>query len=209
MINRAIVIVLDSFGVGQAPDANEYSDIGANTLGHIYESVGLNVPNMKKMGLFNIDGIKACSKEDITNGAYGKAIEQAKGKNTPVGHWEIAGSITKKPFTTYTKTGFPEELINEFIKRAKIGGILGNKAISGTVVIEELGKQHFETGYPIVYTSADSTLQIAAHNGVISLERLYELCEIAQDIIKEKNYNIGTVIARPFVGKLRKFQKNI
>lgn len=209
MINRAIIIVLDSFGVGEAPDSKDYGDTGSNTIRHIYETVGLNLPNMKKLGLFNIDGIEIGEKTDLVVGCYGKAIEQSKGKSTPIGHWEIAGSITENMFTTYTNTGFPKELIDEFIKRANIGGILGNKAASGTIIIEELGKEHFRTGYPIVYTSADSTFQIAAHTDVISLENLYKLCEIAQEIIEEKQYNIATVIARPFVGELRSFKKDI
>ena len=209
MSKRVFLIVLDSFGIGEMPDAAEYGDKGTNTLRSISKSPFFNMDNLKKMGFFNIDGIDFLEGVPNPTAAVARLKEVSKGKDTTIGHWEIAGSITKKPFTTYTKTGFPDELVNEFIKRANIGGILGNKAISGTVVIEELGKEHFETGYPIVYTSADSTFQIAAHNDVIQLERLYELCEIAQDIIKEKNYNIGTVIARPFVGKLRRFQKNI
>jgi len=207
MINRAIVIVLDSFGIGEAPDAKEYNDIGGNTLGHIYEAVGLDVPNMKKMGLFNIDGVNLNQEIGLTNASFGRAMEQSKGKNTPVGHWEISGCITEEYFTTYTETGFPKELIDEFIKRANIGGILGNKAAAGTVIIEELGKEHFETGYPIIYTSADSTFQIAAHNDVISLDNLYKLCEIAQDIIEEKNYNISAIVARPFIGQLGNFKR--
>lgn len=136
------------------------------------------------------------------NGSYGRAIEQSAGKNTPVGHWEISGSITKEPFKTYTKEGFPEELLEEIKKEVKIDGLLGNYAASGTVIIEELGEKHFQTGYPIVYTSADSTMQFAAHNDVLSLDKLYNLCEVARKIIDEKGYNIGTVIARPFVGEL-------
>ena len=199
MIKRAIVIVLDSFGVGEAPDANVYGDEGSNTLRHIYENTKLNIPNMKKMGLYNIDGIGIEDKEEYPIAAFGKAREQSKGKNSPVGHWEIAGHVTEKPFTTYPN-GFPEKLINEFMQKAGLKGILCNKKGSGTDFLKQYGEEHIKTGYPIVYTSADSVFQIAAHEEIIPVERLYEICEIAVKMFENPEYNIGTVIARPFVG---------
>lgn len=199
MINRAIVIVLDGFGVGESPDANVYGDIGSNTLKGIYNKVNLEIPNMKQMGLYNIKevGIKENQKDVI--GAYGKAQEMAVGKNSPVGHWEMSGYILKNGFKTYTNA-FPEKLIEEFMKQAGIQGILCNEVGSGTEILKRFGEEHIKTGYPIIYTSADSVFQIAAHEDIISVERLYEICEIARKICDKSEYNIGTVIARPFIG---------
>lgn len=202
MIKRAIVMVLDSFGVGETPDANDYGDVGSNTLGHIYQNAKLNIPNLKKLGLYNIDGIGFDEKEESPIASFGKAKEQSKGKNSPVGHWEIAGHITEKPFTTYPN-GFPEDLIKEFMEKTGLKGILCNKKGSGTELLKEYGEEHLRTGYPIVYTSADSVFQIAAHEDIISVEKLYEICEIAGSIIEKPKYNVGTVIARPFVGENR------
>lgn len=199
MIKRVIVIVLDSFGVGETPDAIEYGDAGSNTLGHIYEQEKLNVPNMKKIGLFNIDGVGIPNKEEKTVGAYGKAKEMSKGKNSPVGHWEIAGYVTENPFNTYPN-GFPEEFIEEFKKINGLNGVLCNKKGSGTELLKQYGEEHMKTGYPIVYTSADSVFQIAAHEDIIPVEKLYRICENAQKICEKQQYNIGTVIARPFIG---------
>ena len=202
MINRAILIILDSFGVGYAPDAKTYGDEGSNTLVHIYENMKLNVPNFRKLGLFNIDGVNIPEREEHTIGAYGRAKELSKGKNSPVGHWEISGYVKEKPFSTYPN-GFTDEIMNEFIKKTGVNGILCNKKGSGTELLKEYGEEHIKTGKPIIYTSADSVFQIAAHEDVISVERLYEICEIARQILDNPKYNVGTVIARPFIGDNR------
>lgn len=199
MINRAIIIVLDSFGVGELPDANIYGDEGSNTLKGIYSNTKLNIPNLKKLGLYNIENIGIEEKEENVIGAYGKAIEKSKGKNSPVGHWEIAGFVTEKPFTTYPNA-FSEKLIQRFIKETGIKGILCNKKGSGTDFLKEYGEEHIKTGYPIIYTSADSVFQIAAHEDIIPVKELYKICMIAREILNEPEYNVGTVIARPFVG---------
>lgn len=199
MINRVIIMVLDGFGIGEAPDADKYGDCGSNTLAGIYNDAKLEIPNMQKLGLYNIDGIKAGSKVEKTIGAFGKAREQAEGKNSPVGHWEISGYVKKPGFKTYPNA-FPKELIDEFIKEARIDGILCNEVGSGTELLKKYGEEHVKTGYPIIYTSADSVFQIAAHEDVIPVEKLYELCRVARKIADKPEYNIGTIIARPFVG---------
>ena len=198
-MNRAIVIVLDSFGVGELPDANVYGDEGSNTLKGIYDNTSLNLPNFKKLGLYNINDIGIDNKEETPIGIYGKANEMSKGKNSPVGHWEISGYVTEKPFKTYPNA-FPQELIEKFIKEAGIKGVLCNKKGSGTEFLKQYGEEHLETGMPIVYTSADSVFQIAAHEDIIPVEELYRICLIARKILNDPEYNIGTVIARPFVG---------
>lgn len=198
-MNRAIVIVLDSFGVGELPDANVYGDEGSNTLKGIYDNTSLNLPNFKKLGLYNINDIGIDNKEETPMGIYGKANEMSKGKNSPVGHWEISGYVTEKPFKTYPNA-FPQELIEKFIKEAGIKGVLCNKKGSGTEFLKQYGEEHLETGMPIVYTSADSVFQIAAHEDIIPVEELYRICLIARKILNDPEYNIGTVIARPFVG---------
>ena len=198
-MNRAIVIVLDSFGVGELPDANVYGDEGSNTLKGIYDNTSLNLPNFKKIGLYNINDIGIDNKEETPIGIYGKANEMSKGKNSPVGHWEMSGYVTEKPFKTYPNA-FPQELIEKFIKEAGIKGVLCNKKGSGTEFLKQYGEEHLETGMPIVYTSADSVFQIAAHEDIIPVEELYRICLIARKILNDPEYNIGTVIARPFVG---------
>lgn len=199
MINRAIIIVLDSFGIGAAPDADEYGDVGSNTLEGIYNNSNLNIPNMKKLGLYNIQGLTIKEKEKIPIGIFGKAAEKTKGKNSPVGHWEIAGFIRDKPFKTYYE-GFPEELLDEISERAGIEGFICNKKGSGTDFLKQYGEESIKSKKPIIYTSADSVLQIAMHEEVMSVQELYRVCKIARDLIDEKGYGIGTVIARPFVG---------
>lgn len=200
MINRTIIIVLDSFGVGEAPDAAEYGDVGANTLAGIYNNTNLNIPNMKKLGLYNIQGLPIPEKEENPIGIYGKAAEKTKGKNSPVGHWEIAGFIKDEPFKTYYE-GFPQELLDEISRRAGIKGFICNKKGSGTDFLKQYGEESIQTGMPIVYTSADSVFQIAAHEEkMMSVQKLYELCKISRQVIDEKGYGIGTVIARPFIG---------
>jgi len=199
MIKRVITIVLDGFGIGEQPDSKDYKDEGSNTLAGIYNNTKLELPNLRKLGLYNIDGIDLEQKEIKTIGNYGRAIEKSVGKNSPVGHWEIAGFITNPGFKTYPNA-FPKELIEEFKKEAKIENILCNEVGSGTEILKRFGEEHIKTGFPIIYTSADSVFQIAAHEDIISIERLYEICEIARKILDKPEYNIGTVIARPFVG---------
>lgn len=199
MINRAIIIVLDSFGVGEAPDAAEYGDVGSDTLGHIYKYSKLNIPNMKKLGLYNIQGVDVPEKEESPIGIYGKAEEKTKGKNSPVGHWEMSGFIKDEPFKTYYD-GFPQELLDEISRRAGIKGFICNLKGSGTDFLERFGEESIEKNMPIVYTSGDSVFQIAMHEDVMPVSKLHELCQIARDVIDEKGYGIGTVIARPFVG---------
>lgn len=199
MINRAIIIVLDGFGVGELPDANVYGDEGSNTLKGIYKNCKPHLPNMKKMGLYNIENIGISEKEKEPIGAFGKLAEKSVGKNSPVGHWEIAGHITKPGFTTYPNA-FPKEMIEEFIQKTGIEGILCNEVGSGTEILKRFGEEHIKTGKPIIYTSADSVFQIAAHEDVLPVEKLYEICKIARKILDKPEYNVGTVIARPFIG---------
>lgn len=199
MINRAIIIVLDGFGVGELPDANTYGDVGSNTLKGIYNNYNLKIPNMKKMGLYNIENIGIPESEDIAIASFGKLAEQSVGKNSPVGHWEISGYITKPGFTTYPNA-FPKNMIDEFISKTGIKGILCNEVGSGTEILKRFGEEHIKTGFPIVYTSADSVFQIAAHEDVIPVEELYKMCKIAREILDKPEYNVGTVIARPFIG---------
>ncbi len=205
MINRITILVMDSVGIGALPDAEKFGDKGANTLGNIAKEMdGINLPNLVKLGLGNIDGIKGVSKIEKPIGSYGRSNEISNGKDTTTGHWEMAGLYLKEPFKTYPN-GFPEHIIKEF--EEKTGKkVLGNKPASGTVIIEELGKEHIETGNPIVYTSADSVFQIAAHEEVIPLEELYKMCEIAREILRGKD-QVARVIARPFVGDLGNFTR--
>lgn len=199
MINRTIIIVLDSLGIGELPDADKYGDIGANTLGHIYEMAKPKLSNMKKLGLYNIDGLEIPDEEENIIGNFGKAKEKSEGKNSPVGHWEIAGFVNESPFKTYPN-GFPKEMIEEFKKKTGLKGTLYNGVGSGTDLLEKYGEEHIKTGFPIIYTSADSVFQIAAHEDVIPVEKLYEICKIAREMLNKEEYNIGTVIARPFIG---------
>lgn len=198
-MSRVNIIVLDSFGVGELPDANVYGDVGSDTLGAIYRTTTLNIPNMKKLGLYNITGVSIPEKEEHCIGSFGKAAEKSQGKNSPVGHWEMSGYVKEVGFTTYPNA-FPQELLDEIAKRANLPGFCCNKVGSGTTLLKEYGEEIINTGKPMVYTSADSVFQIAAHEDHISVDRLYEICNISREVIDEKGYNIGTVIARPFVG---------
>ena len=194
-MKRVIWIVLDSVGAGALPDAAAFGDAGANTIGHIAEKVGLNVPHMLSMGLGNLPGLHL--PPAAGDGAYGRAMEKSAGKDTTTGHWEMAGVTVAQPFPLYPD-GFPREVMDDFEKA--IGTkTLGNKPASGTVILDELGEEHMRTGYPIVYTSGDSVFQIAAHEEIIPLPRLYEICEIARKQLQGK-HGVGRVIARPFVG---------
>ncbi|MCM0648985.1 phosphopentomutase [Clostridium swellfunianum] len=199
MNRRVLLVVLDSLGIGEMPDAKNYGDEGSNTLGNISKAVGgLRLPNMERLGLGNIDRIKGIVKTENPQGAFGKCSELSIGKDTVTGHWEIAGVVLEKPLNTYPH-GFPEKLIKEF--ENKIGRkIIGNKVASGTEIIKELGDEHVNTGCPIVYTSADSVFQIAAHEEVIPLEELYKMCKIAREMFVG-DIAVGRIIARPFVGE--------
>lgn len=199
---RVVLIVLDSLGVGELDDADQYGDKGSNTLSHISYAVnGLELKNLYKLGIGNITDIKGTPPNPQPIGAFGKSKEKSKGKDTTTGHWEIAGVVLDEPFKTFPN-GFPDELIEEFEKR--IGRkVLGNKVASGTEIIKELGEEHIKTGYPIVYTSADSVFQIAAHEEIIPLEELYRICQIARELLVGR-WAVARVIARPFVGSDKK-----
>lgn len=205
MIKRIILVVLDSVGIGEMPDASKYGDVGSDTLGNVSKAVGgLSLPNIEKLGLGNIDGVKNISKCENPIGSFGKCAELSIGKDTVTGHWEIAGVVLEEPLNTYPE-GFSEDIIKEF--ESKIGRkIIGNKVASGTEIIKELGEEHIKTGSPIVYTSADSVFQIAAHEDVISLDELYNMCQIARKMfVGEKA--IGRIIARPFIGEPGQFTR--
>jgi len=205
MIKRCIIIVLDSVGIGELPDAAEYGDAGANTLGHIAEAVdGLKLPSMARLGLGNIAPIRGVGPVDKPAACFGKMAEISKGKDTTTGHWEMVGVITERAFPVYPN-GFPSDVINEF--EAKIDrGTLGNKTASGTEIIKELGEEHMRTGFPIVYTSADSVFQIACHEEIVPVEQLYEWCRIARKMLVSP-HNVQRVIARPFVGTPSTFSR--
>lgn len=197
IMKRVFLIVLDSFGIGEMPDAAEYGDKGTNTLLSVSKSPYFSMKNMRKLGLFNIDGVSCEEKVDILQGTIARMTEKSKGKDTTIGHWEIAGICSEKPLPTYPN-GFPKEILDEFSKKTG-RGILCNAPYSGTEVIKEYGKEHMETGKLIVYTSADSVFQIAAHEDIVPVETLYEYCEIAREILQGE-HGVGRVIARPFVG---------
>ena len=197
-MKRVFLIVLDSVGIGEMPDAADYGDAGSNTVKACFYNKNFNMPNMKKMGLFNIDGMDYEESEKSPIASFARMKEVSKGKDTIIGHWEIAGIESKKPLPTYPN-GFPNEVIEEF-KRRTGRDILCNKPYSGTEVIKEYGKESVETGKLIVYTSADSVFQIAAHEDVVPIEKLYEYCKIAREILKDDNA-VGRVIARPFIGE--------
>lgn len=198
MNRKVTLIVLDSVGIGALPDAKSYGDEGSNTLGNIAKAVkGFSLPNLEAMGLGNIDGMVGFDKNNNPSGSYGKCAELSKGKDTITGHWEIAGVILETPLNTYPE-GFPREIIEEF--ESKIGRkTLGNVVASGTAIIEDLGEEHMRTGYPIIYTSADSVFQIAAHEEIIPITELYKMCEIAREMLVGDKM-VGRVIARPFLG---------
>ncbi len=198
MTNRIFLIVLDSFGIGEMPDAAEFGDKGANTLRSCFNTGKLDVPNMAKMGLFNIDGVSFGKSEKSPEGAYLRISELSKGKDTTTGHWEIAGLVSEKAFPTFPD-GFPPEVIGEFEKRTG-RKVLCNRPYSGTKVIADYGEEHIKSGDLIVYTSADSVFQIAAHEKTVPVEELYKYCEIAREILKG-DYAVGRVIARPFEGE--------
>ncbi len=191
-------MVLDSAGIGEMPDAANWGDAGSDTLGHILESRKVNLPNLQKLGLGNIRPLKDLPANENPIGNYGKCTLKSNGKDTTTGHWEMAGIILKKAFPTFPK-GFPPRIISEFVEKARVPGVLANVPASGTEIIKEFGEEHIKTGKPIVYTSADSVFQIAAHEEIIPIERLYEICHIAREILDGAD-KVGRVIARPFLG---------
>ena len=202
---RIITIVLDSVGIGETPDSKDFGDHGVNTLGNISKSVGLNIPNLEKMGLGNISPLQTVKEVKVPLANYTKMQSQAKGKDTLAGHWEMMGVTIEKPFKEYTQNGFPKELIQQFEEEIK-RKIVGNKAGNGLKMIEEYYQEAME-GKFIIYTSADSTFQIASHEDVISLEELYLACEIARKLTLDPKYNVARVIARPFIGSEKDFER--
>ncbi|SHM89713.1 phosphopentomutase [Gracilibacillus kekensis] len=203
---RIFLVVLDSVGIGEAPDAAQFNDEGADTLGHIAEHMnGLDMPNIGRLGLSNIRDIKGIEKAEKPKAHYTKMQEASNGKDTMTGHWEIMGLHIEQPFQTFPD-GFPDDLIQQL--EAKTGRkIIGNKPASGTAIIEELGEEHMKSGDLIVYTSADSVLQIAAHEEIIPIEEQYQICEIARELTKNDTYMVGRIIARPFIGDPGSFER--
>lgn len=204
-ITRIILIVLDSVGIGELPDAADYGDVGSHTLGNIAAAVGgLRLPNLQALGLGNIAPLPGIAPAAAPTAAYGKMAEQSAGKDTTTGHWELAGLVLEHPFPVYPN-GFPLDVIDAFTRR--IGrGILGNIPASGTQIIADLGAEHLRTGRPIVYTSADSVFQIAAHEDIIPIDELYAMCQQARDMLRGE-HGVGRVIARPFVGEPGNFTR--
>jgi phosphopentomutase len=204
-INRVILVVLDSVGIGELPDAPEYGDTGSNTVGNIVRiSGGIDIPNMNKLGFGKIDGIGYLPAPGDVEGSYGRMAEVSKGKDTITGHWEIAGLQLEYPFPTYPE-GFSEEIINKF-EELTGRGVLANCTASGTEIIKQYGEEHMKTGKLIVYTSADSVFQIAAHEEIVPLEELYRICRIAREMLQGENM-VGRVIARPFLGQPGSFAR--
>lgn len=204
MKKRVFLIVLDSFGIGNAPDAADFSDFGANTLKSISKSDNFCVQNLLKFGLGNIEGVDCLKKEKSPIAAQGRVTERSRGKDTTIGHWEIAGIVSDKALPTYPH-GFPREVLDEF-EKATGRKVICNLPYSGTDVIRDYGKEHTETGALIVYTSADSVFQIAAHEDIVPCEKLYEYCRIARKILTGK-HGVGRVIARPFIGEYPNFTR--
>jgi phosphopentomutase len=203
---RIFLIVMDSVGIGESPDADQFGDKGADTLGHIAERMnGLNMPNMGKLGLSNIREIKGIEKAVKPLAYYTKMMEASNGKDTMTGHWEIMGLNIQTPFRVFPD-GFPDELLSELEERTG-RKIIGNKPASGTEILDELGEEHMKTGALIVYTSADSVLQIAAHEEIIPIEEQYKICKIARELTLDEKYMVGRVIARPFLGEPGNFKR--
>jgi phosphopentomutase len=203
---RIFLIVMDSVGIGEAPDADKFGDQGADTLGHIADKMnGLNMPNMAKLGLSNIRELRGIQKADQPMAVFTKMQEASNGKDTMTGHWEIMGLNIKTPFRVFPE-GFPGELIAELEKRTG-RKVIANKPASGTAILDELGEEHMKTGALIVYTSADSVLQIAAHEDIVPLDELYKICKIARELTLDEKYMVGRVIARPFIGQPGSFKR--
>src|SRR5829696_1999872 len=202
---RMVLIVLDSAGIGEMPDAAEWGDAGSDTIGHILASREVRLTNLRGYGLGNIRPLMNLPPAENPRGSYGRCALRSNGKDTTTGHWEMAGIILERAFPTYPR-GFPADVVERFVAEARVPGILGNYPASGTEIIKELGEEHVQSGKPIVYTSADSVFQIAAHEEVIPVERLYEICEAARDILRGE-HEVGRVIARPFVGAPGAFKR--
>lgn len=206
-MNNFFVIVLDGVGVGELPDASFYADSGSNTLQNIADAIGgLNLPNLKNFGIGNLTSIKGISQTKNPIASYGKMNELSKGKDSTTGHWELSGLFVDTDFD-YFPQGFPIEITDKFLKITGCKGFLGNKAASGTEIIKELGDEHLETGFPIIYTSADSVFQIAAHNKIIPLEKLYDICDKTRNQVLVDPLKVGRVIARPFTGNSGNFSR--
>src|SRR6266550_432394 len=203
--NRMLLIVLDGAGIGAMPDAPEWGDAGSDTLGHILQSRTVHLPNLQRYGLGNVRPLENVPPLAHPDGSYGRCALKSNGKDTTTGHWEMAGIVLQQAFPTYPN-GFPQSILNRFISETGVPGILGNFAASGTEIIKELGTEHVTTGKPIVYTSADSVFQIAAHEEIIPLDQLYEMCETARRIL-DGEHKVGRVIARPFLGKPGNFYR--
>lgn len=208
MYKRIFLIVIDSVGCGELPDAADYGDVGSNTIKHISEvGKGIYLPNMEKLGYGNLTDIVGVKKDINAIGNYSKMNEISVGKDTMTGHWEMMGLKIEEPFITFTDTGFPDELLDELSRRTG-RGIVGNKASSGTVILDEYGEHQIKTGDWIVYTSADSVLQIAAHEEHVGLDELYEACEIARELTLKEEWKVGRIIARPYLGeKIGEFKR--
>ncbi len=196
--NRICLIILDSVGIGEMPDSESWGDKGADTLGNILKSRKVNLPNLQNLGLGNIRPLENLPPVENPIGSFGKCTLKSNGKDTTTGHWEIAGIVLERAFPTFPQ-GFPQRIIDKFVAETNVSGVLGNVAASGTEIIRQLGEEHVETGKPIVYTSADSVFQIAAHEEVIPIKRLYQICETARKILDGED-KVGRVIARPFLG---------
>lgn len=221
MKGRVCILLMDSLGIGASLDAVEYGDVGANTFAHIDKAcredrqLALQIPHLSALGLYHVavasSGLAICDLATLSSpiGYYGYAVEQSLGKDTPSGHWELAGVPMMTPWGYFPDTEhcFPETLVQDLIQQAQLPGILGQKHASGTTIIDEFGLEHIRTGMPIVYTSADSVLQIAAHEHYFGLEKLYQLCEIARQLVDQ--YQIGRVIARPFIGEPGSFKRTV
>lgn len=203
--NRILLIVLDGAGIGEMPDAPQWGDAGSDTFGHILESRRVRLPNLQRYGLGNIRPLQNVPALDQPEGSFGRCALRSNGKDTTTGHWEMAGIILEKAFPTYPN-GFPQSILDKFVIETGVPGILGNVPASGTEIIKELGDAHIKTGKPIVYTSGDSVFQIAAHEDVIKLDRLYEICETARGIL-DGQHRVGRVIARPFLGETGNFYR--
>ena len=206
-MNNFFIIILDGVGIGELPDASNYNDSGSNTLCNMAEAVGgLQLPNMEALGLGNIAKIKGVPSVDHSLASFGKLVEVSVGKDSITGHWELAGLYVQTDFS-YFPLGFPKELVDKFVDKTGCKGVLGNKPASGTEIIKELGEEHVRTGFPIIYTSADSVFQIAAHEEVVPLKKLYDICSITRDEVLKLPLQVGRVIARPFVGKPGNFTR--
>lgn len=205
-MRRIFLIVLDSVGVGAAPDADKFGDSGCNTLATCRKTGKLFLPNMERLGIFSLDGMNFSHKAQEPEGCFARMQEKSNGKDTTTGHWEIAGIVSKKPMPVYPN-GFPQELLQEFSAKTK-RGVLCNRPYSGTEVIRDFGQEHMDTGKLIVYTSADSVFQVAAHEDIVPLDELYEYCRIARRMLRGE-HSVGRVIARPFTGKAPDFERTV